>query len=107
MIEQEDPKRFKGAWVLMRTFRFGNTSARVRIALASTGFRRSVARARAVGRGGARVLGGGVRWGVGALSGSLPNRARGLRTVSRGLGMMAGAVGYAHDEYGRRRSSGA
>ena len=107
VIEQEDPKRFTRSWVLMRTFRFGNTSARVRIALAPTGVRRSVTRLRALGRGGARVLGGGARWGFGALSGSLRDRARGLRTVSRGVGMMAGAIGYAHDEYGRRRSSDA
>ena len=51
VIEQEDPKRFTRSWVLMRTFRFGNTSARVRIALAPTGFRRAVARWRALGRG--------------------------------------------------------
>ncbi len=105
VIEQEDPKRFTRSWVLMRTFRFGNTSARVRIALAPAGLRRAVARWRALGRGGARVLGGSARWGFGALSRSLPHRARGLRTVSRGLGMIAGAIGYAHDEYGRRRSS--
>ena len=105
VIEQEDPKRFTRSWVLMRAFRFGNTSARVRIALAPTGVRRVVARVRALGRGAARVLGGARAGALGALSGSLHHRAHGLRTVSRGLGMMAGAVGYAHDEYGRRRSS--
>lgn len=105
VIEQEDPKRFTRSWVLMRTFRFGNTSARVRIALARTPARRLVERLLAVGRGSARVVGGGARWGLGAISGSLHHRARGLRTASRGLGMLAGAVGYAHDEYGRRRSS--
>jgi glycosyltransferase involved in cell wall biosynthesis len=107
VIEQEDPKRFVRSWVLMRTFRYGNASARVRIALAPPGFRRLVARLLALGRGGARVLGGGARWGFGALSGSLPHRARGLRTASRGLGMMTAAIGYAHDEYRRRRSSSA
>lgn len=105
VIEQEDPERFTRSWVLMRTFRFGNTSARVRIALAPTAARRLAARLSALGRGGARVLGGSARWGLGAVSGSLPHRAHGLRTASRGLGMMAGAIGYAHDEYGRRRSS--
>lgn len=105
VIEQEDPGRFTRSWVLMRTFRFGNTSARVRIALAPTPAHRVVERVRALGRGSARILGGGARWCLGAVSGSLHHRARGLRTASRGLGLLAGTVGYAHDEYGRRRSS--
>ena len=105
VVEQEDPARFTRSWVLMRTFRFGNTSARVRIALAQTTARRLAARMSALGRGGVRVVGGSARWGWGAVSGSLHHRAHGLRTASRGLGMMAGAMGYAHDEYGRRRSS--
>ena len=53
VIEQEDPKRFTRSWVLMRTFRFGNTSARVRIALtprASAGPSRDGALSGAVGR---------------------------------------------------------
>lgn len=105
VIEQEDPERFTRSWVLMRMFRFGNTSARVRIALAGTTPRRLVARFLALGRGGVRLLGGTARWSLGAVSGSLHHRAHGLRTASRGLGMMAGGIGYAHDEYGRRRSS--
>lgn len=105
VIEQEDPKRFTPSWVLMRTFRFGNTSARVRITLARSRTRRLVERLRALGRGALRAAGGSVRWGFGAVSGSVRHRAYGLRTATRGLGMMAGAVGYAHDEYGRRRSS--
>lgn len=105
VIEQEDPKRFARSWVLMRTFRYGNTSARVRIALADTSTGRLVQRMIALGRGATRILGGIARWGVGAVSGSLRHRARGLRTVSRGLGMVAGAIGFAHDEYGRRRAS--
>ncbi|MBT2517538.1 glycosyltransferase family 2 protein [Streptomyces sp. ISL-90] len=103
VIEQEDPERFTRSWVLMRTFRFGNTSARVRIALARTTPRRLVERLRALGRGTLRAVGGSMRWGFGAVSGSVRHRAHGLRTATRGLGMIAGAVGYAHDEYGRRR----
>ncbi len=102
VIEQEDPERFTRSWVLRRTFRFGNTSARVRIALAPTSARRVAERVRALARGGARAVGGSVRWGFGAVSGSLRHRAHGARTVARGLGMMTGALGHAHDEYGRR-----
>jgi succinoglycan biosynthesis protein ExoM len=50
-----------------------------------------------------RVAAGGLGWVVGAVTGSLPRRARSLRTAYRGAGMVAGATGYAHDEYGRRR----
>lgn len=103
VIEQEDPARFTRAWVLMRTFRFGNTSARVGIATAGSGMRRLAARTAAFGRGVVRVAAGSLGWVAGALTGSLPRRARSLRTVYRGAGMLAGAIGYAHDEYGRRR----
>lgn len=103
VVEQEDPARFTRAWVLMRTFRFGNTSARVGIATAGSRVGRLGARATALGRGLARVGGGSLGWIVGAATRSLPRRARSVRTVYRGAGMIAGATGYAHDEYGRRR----
>lgn len=105
VVEQEDPERHTRSWLLMRVFRFGNTSARVRITLAPTAAGRFVERVLAFGQGGARVVGGSVRWAFGVVSRSLPHQTHGLRIASRGLGMMAGAVGYAHDEYGRRRSS--
>lgn len=105
VVEQEDPARFTRAWVLMRTFRFGNTAARVEIALAGSPVKRLAARARMCLRGGARVVGGLGRWLVGAVTRSPSHRARGLRTTYRGAGMIAAAIGYAHDEYGRRRAS--
>ncbi|WP_308810384.1 glycosyltransferase family 2 protein [Microbacterium foliorum] len=104
VVEQEDAGRFTRAWVLMRTFRFGNTSTRVTIALADTAVARVSARARMAARGAVRIVGGAGRWVLGAVSGSLPHRARGLRTAYRGAGMVAAATGYAHDEYGRRRA---
>lgn len=103
VVEQEDSQRFTREWMMRRIFRFGNTSARVRIALAETPVRRLLVRLLALARGGARVVVGGLRWVVGVLSRSLRHRSHGMRTVSRGLGMMAGAIGYAYDEYGRRR----
>ncbi|MFE7845381.1 glycosyltransferase family 2 protein [Microbacterium sp. NPDC057407] len=105
VVEQEEAARFNRAWVLMRTFRFGNTAARVDIALAGSPWRRLAARVRMCLRGGARVCAGGARWAWGVLSRSLVHRARGLRTAYRGAGMIAAAVGYAHDEYGRRRKA--
>ncbi|WP_374311558.1 glycosyltransferase family 2 protein [Microbacterium sp.] len=105
VVEQEEASRFTRAWVLMRTFRFGNTAARVDIALAGSASARMLARVKMCVRGGARVAGGSVRWVWGSVSRSLPHRARGLRTAYRGAGMIAAAIGYAHDEYGRRRSA--
>lgn len=103
VTEQEDPARFTRSWVRMRTFRFGNTSARVRIALAETPTRRLLERVRAFGRGAGRAVAGTARCCLGVLTNSVRHRAYGVRTASRGLGMIAGSVGYAHDEYGRRR----
>ena len=62
VIEQEDPARLTRSWLLMRVFRFGNTSARVRIALAPTFACRLVQR----------------RAGVRPRSGSHPRRERAL-----------------------------
>ena len=77
VIEQEDPARLTRSWLLMRVFRFGNTSARVRIALAPTVAGRLVQRVLAFGRGAARTLGGSVRWAVrGGLAFGAPPDAR-------------------------------
>lgn len=105
VIEQEDPGRFTRPWVLMRTFRFGNASARVAVAAAESPIARAAARAAAIARGLARVIGGALGWVVGALSASFPRRARSLRTMYRGGGLIAGALGYAHNEYGNRRKN--
>ncbi|MET4637649.1 glycosyltransferase [Mycetocola sp. 2940] len=103
VVELEDQERFNRAWILMRVFRFGNTSTRVDIALAQDATERLLVRVERFFRGLVRVAGGGARscWGV--LSGSLSHRARGLRTVYRGAGMIAGSGGFAFSEYGARR----
>lgn len=105
VIEQEDAGRFTRSWVLMRTFRFGNGSARVAIKTARTPLRRLGARLSSTARGVIRVVAGSLGWAIGALSGSLPRRARSLRTIYRGAGLIAGAAGYAHNEYGNRRKA--
>lgn len=103
VTEREEAVRFTRAWVLMRTFRFGNTWARVAIAIAETPATRIRARAVAAAAGMARIGQGLLMWIAGAVTGSLVRRARGMRTVYRGGGNVAGSIGYAHDEYGRRR----
>ncbi|AZS35599.1 hypothetical protein CVS47_00191 [Microbacterium lemovicicum] len=103
VVEQEEENRFTKKWVLMRTFRFGNTSARVDLALAGSPRRRLIARARVVSRGAGRVFYGCARWIAGVVTRNSSHRAKGHRMVYRGLGMLAGVAGYAHNEYGRRR----
>lgn len=90
-------------WVLRRAFRSGNSWSRTSLELASNRRGRYKVRAEGVARGAVRVLGGGVRMTYGLLTHSLGQRVRGLRTVARGLGLVAGSVGYTYREY--RRSS--
>lgn len=105
VVEREDPERFTRAWVLKRTFRFGNTAARVDVVLARSGVERAVARARMVALGSVRVVIGTGRALVGRVTGSLAHRARGERTAARGRGMVAGALGHVHHEYALRRAA--
>lgn len=107
VVEREESSRFTREWVLRRTFRFGNTRSRVALALSPSGGRRVVTRLWLVTLGLARVLVGYALFGVGAFTNSLPRRARAERTVARGRGMVAGAFGHVHNEYGLRRGLGA
>ena len=57
-------------------------------------------------KGGVRVVGGLGRYAVGTVTRplgrrSLGQRARGIRTMARGAGMVAGAWGAGYREYGR------
>ncbi|MFT3798204.1 glycosyltransferase family 2 protein [Microbacterium sp.] len=105
VVEREDPERFTRDWVLRRTYRFGNTSARVEIALAQGTIGRAAARVRVGIRGLARLTGGSLRAVVGRVTGSLHHRARGERTAARGRGMLAGIFGRVYSEYGLRRGA--
>ena len=93
------PDRLTRGWVLRRAKRSGNSHSRVELAL-----RRGPAwfvRGRLVAAGSLRVLAGSAQRAVGVLSGSLRHRARGARTVARGVGMVSGAVGHVVVEYRR------
>jgi glycosyltransferase involved in cell wall biosynthesis len=93
--------RLTREWVLSRAYSSGNSVARVELALAATSGGRLRARALVGARGAARLLGGGARWCLGAATGSLRHRAKGLRSAARGAGMLAGAGGLVHLEYRR------
>jgi glycosyltransferase involved in cell wall biosynthesis len=88
-------------WVLRRAFRSGNSWSRTSVALAGTVPGRFAARARCTARGVVRIGGGGGRVVAGALTGSMAQRARGVRSVARGLGMVAGSYGGVYAEYAR------
>lgn len=101
VVDVVPASRLTRTWVLRRAYRTGNTEARVSVDLAGGGPRRTLARLRETARGIVRLAGGGTRWAVGVLKRSLGDRARGLRTISRGRGMIAGAWGRIYSEYAR------
>lgn len=92
-------ERATARWVVRRAFSSGNSMIRVDVALATSARTRCAARLRGALRGGARVLGGGARWAGGWLVRDLAHRARGVRSLARGAGMLAGALGHGYREY--------
>lgn len=101
VIDVVPASRLTRSWVLRRAFRTGNTEARVSVELAQGPAERFRARARETGRGLLRLTGGSVRWLNGALTGSVGQRARGRRTLARGMGIVAGGYGLIYSEYRR------
>jgi glycosyltransferase involved in cell wall biosynthesis len=94
-------QRMTRRWVVQRAFSSGNSVSRVALALASGRSGQFLARARSLVSGLARVVAGGLRWVQGAVSGSRAHRSRGIRTLVRGAGMVAGALGHVYQEYAR------
>lgn len=94
--------RLTRSWVLARALSSGNSVARVELALAAGRLSRGRTRAVVAGSGLPRLVGGGTRWVWGVATGSLPHRAKGLRSAARGAGMVLGALGLVHLEYGRQ-----
>ncbi len=93
--------RLTRRWVLRRSLRTGNSWSRVALLLEDDALGRTRRRAELTARGMVRVLGGAARFAVGALSRSMRHRARGARTLARGMGMVGGAWGYTYAEYRR------
>lgn len=88
-------------WVVRRAFSSGNSWSQTSIALEDSVRGRLVARVRCIARGLVRAAGGAARALVGVVTRSLRHRAKGVRTLARGFGMIAGAVGYSYEEYRR------
>ncbi|WP_460445969.1 glycosyltransferase family 2 protein [Angustibacter aerolatus] len=89
-------------WVLQRAFRSGNTHTRALVALAGSPAGRLRVRLRVVPEGLVRVVGGVVRVVQGVVTRDLGRRVRGVRTICRGAGMVAGTWGIVYSEYARR-----
>jgi succinoglycan biosynthesis protein ExoM len=94
--------RMSRRWVLTRAMRSGNSFSRASIVLEQSRLARIRRRAALTVQGVARVVGGAGRAALGLVSGSITHRARGARTLARGVGMAAGAWGYGYAEYRRR-----
>jgi len=88
-------------FVTMRAFSHGNSWARTSLSMADRWPGRPLVRARLLGRGGSRVLAGGLRVLLGRVARRTDHDARGTRTMMRGVGMVGGAVGWRYEEYRR------
>ena len=95
------PSRLTRRWVILRAFSSGNGWSLTSLLLTSGVRRRAVLRCVLTAKGAVRIAGGVARLVVGVASASMRERAKGVRTIARGAGMISGAVGYAYQEYAR------
>ncbi|WP_371740093.1 glycosyltransferase family 2 protein [Frigoribacterium sp. VKM Ac-2836] len=99
-------KRVTRRWVVQRAYSSGNGWSLTSVMLSARGASRLLTRLRLSAKGAVRVVGGLGRYAVGTVTRplgrrSLGQRARGIRTMARGAGMVAGAWGAGYREYGR------
>jgi hypothetical protein len=97
--------RLTRRWVLQKAFRTGNSWSLVALRLEDRPATRLGQRVWLTGRGLIRVGGGAARMLAGVVTRSVPERARGARTLARGAGMTTGAWGYVYAEYRRPRAT--
>jgi succinoglycan biosynthesis protein ExoM len=93
--------RSSRSWVLRRQLRSGNSWSRTALMLAPSAGDRLRLRLGLTVMGAARVAVGAARWMIGVPTASRVHRARGAKTLARGLGMILGAYGYDYIEYRR------
>ncbi|WP_344794204.1 glycosyltransferase family 2 protein [Frondihabitans peucedani] len=94
-------KRLTRRWVVQRAFSSGNGWSMTSLILTRSPLRRGRLRARLTASGLVRIAGGAVRLSRGTVLRSTRDRAKGVRTIARGAGMVSGAFGYAYQEYRR------
>jgi glycosyltransferase involved in cell wall biosynthesis len=94
-------ERMTRRWVLTRAWSHGNATVLVDLWLTERRLARLAIRLRGIGGGALRIAAGVARWGMGLAVRSPRHRARGLRGVLRGAGMVVGACGLVFEEYAR------
>lgn len=104
VIDDVPPERATRAWMVRRALRAGQTTVRVAVALESRAWRRVAIRMRHIAQGLTSMIGGGAAVVVGIVTLRLGRRARGMRYVARGFGLVSASVGIEYAEY--RRSPG-
>lgn len=102
VVDRVPAARLTRDWVLRRALRSGNSAARVSLELPGNPAARLAARGVSLASGSIRLLGGSTRLAAGLVTGSAAQRAKGMRTAARGLGMASGAFGYIYSEYRRK-----
>lgn len=101
VIDQVPEDRLTREWVLRRAFSSGNSWSHVDLELVTGGLGRQRQQVRLLISGGLRLAGGFVKATSGVLGFSMVRRAKGLRTMARGAGILSGLFGYAYREYRR------
>ncbi|MBG6180766.1 glycosyltransferase family 2 protein [Arthrobacter sp. CAN_A1] len=101
VVDRVPEGRLTREWVLRRAFRSGNGWSRVTLELSGSIGDRVLNRAKLLGAGGIRLLGGLGRFGAGVIVRSQRHQSKGLRTAARGAGMASGSFGYVYSEYKR------
>lgn len=100
-VDRVPTTRMTRRWVLVRSWSHGNADVLTDLRLAAGPRERAAVRLRGGSRGLVRLAGGGARWVLGVVLRSDRHQARGLRTLLRGTGMVAGALGVTYLEYAR------
>jgi succinoglycan biosynthesis protein ExoM len=93
--------RITRRWVVLRALSSGNSWSLTSLKLSDSAPARLQMRARLTANGCVRIAGGIVRVFVGFVGFRQDQRARGVRTIARGTGMVLGAYGYRYREYTR------
>jgi succinoglycan biosynthesis protein ExoM len=101
VVDHVPTDRMTRKWVLRRAMRYGNSWSRTSLALAPDRRARLLTRIKMLARGVIRVGAGAVRFGLGAVTRSDRHRARGQRTLMKGVGYIMGATGGVYVEYSR------
>jgi len=101
VVDHVPQDRATPGWVLARARRSGNSAARAELALAQGTVERARLRLAYVARGAVRVVGGGLRVVLGTVRRDRVVALVGRRNISRGLGMLGGALGHVVVEYAR------